>query len=116
MVQKGLMVFTFLLAGVYIAGGASFVIGYATESLDWDASGFETVYFGAIPFIAAAMVLSGIFLCERCLRLGPALVIVGAVAMAALWFWVFFILVPAGVVVVAFAVVRARNFARASAI
>ena len=45
--QKGLLVFTFLLAGVYIAGGASFVVGYASGALDWDPSDFETVNFGA---------------------------------------------------------------------
>ena len=32
--------------------------------------------------------------------------------MAAVWFWLFFLLVPVTIVVIAFAVFRARRFAR----
>ena len=71
--------------------------------MDWDPSAFEATYFGAIPFIVAQMVLSGIYLCQRCHRLGPGLVIGGTVALAALWFWIAFILVPAAIVVIALA-------------
>ena len=40
----------------------------------------------------------------------------GAVAVAAAWFWMFFVLVPASIVVIAFVIVRARRLAQAGAI
>ena len=67
--------------------------------------------FGAVPFVAAAMVLWGLRISRQSPRLGPGLVAIAAVAMAAVWFWLFFILVPVSIVVIAFAVTRARRLA-----
>jgi hypothetical protein len=109
MLQKGLLGLTVLLAALYIAGGVGFTVGYVSGSLDWEVSALEAVYFGAIPFTSAAMILLGLFISKRSPWLGTSLVAIGAVAMTALWFWLFFILVPLTIVVIAFAVFRARR-------
>ena len=80
-------------------------------SLDWEPSGFEAVLLGVIPLTAAGMVLLGLYVSNRSLRLGPSLVAIGTAIMAGVWFWLFFILVPAGIVVTGFAVIRARRLA-----
>ena len=106
------LVLTVLLAGVYVAGGVSFIIGYASGSMDWDPSVLEALMFGAIPIAAAPMVLWGLYVSKQSTRLGPGLVIVGTMAVTAAWFWFFFALVPLSIVVIAFAIVRARKFSK----
>ncbi len=110
--QKGLLGLTVLLAALYIAGGVGFTVGYVSGSLDWEAEAWEAMLLGVVPFTAAAMILSGLFISKRSPWLGASLVAIGTVAMAALYFWLFFILVPLTIVVIAFAVFRARSFAR----
>ena len=101
-----------LLAALYIAGGVGFTVGYVSGSLDWEAEAWEVMLLSVVPFTAAAMVLLGLFISKRSPWLGASLVAIGAVAMAVLYFWLFFILVPLTIVVIAFAVLRARGFAR----
>ena len=113
--QKGLLVFTVILAGLYIAGGISFVVGWATGTSDWDANVLEGLIFTIVPLVAGTMVIFGIFNCQKSPRLGIGLVTVGSIAMAALWFWLAFILMPFAAVVIATAVMRSRNFVRRSA-
>ena len=110
--QKGLQGLTVLLAAFYIAGGAAFTVGYVSGSLDWEAGVLEAVILGAIPFTAAAMDLAGLLVAQRAPQLGTALVSVGVIAMAAVWFWMFLITVPVGLLVIGFAVFRARRFVR----
>ncbi len=110
--QKGLLGLTVLLAALYIAGGVGFTVGYVSGSLDWEAEAWEVMLLGVVPFAAAALVVVGLLIGKRSPWLGTSLVAIGAVAMAALYFWLFFILVPLTIVVIAFAVFRARRFAR----
>jgi hypothetical protein len=110
--QKGLLGLTVLLAALYIAGGVGFTVGYVSGSLDWEVEAWEVMLLGVVPFAAAAMVVGGLLIGKRSPWLGASLVAIGAVAMAALYFWLFFILVPLTIVVIAFAVFRARRFAR----
>ncbi len=110
--QKGLLGLTVLLAALYIAGGVGFTVGYVSGSLDWEVEAWEVMLLGVVPFAAAAMVVGGLLIGKRSPWLGTSLVAIGAVAMAALYFWLFFILVPLTIVVIAFAVFRARRFAR----
>lgn len=112
MLQKGLLGLTVLLAALYIAGGLGFTVGYVSGSLDWEAEAWEVMLLGVVPFAAAAMVVGGLLIGKRSPWLGTSLVAIGAVAMAALYFWLFFILVPLTIVVIAFAVFRARRLAR----
>ena len=112
MLQKVLLGLTVLLAALYIAGGVGFTVGFVSGSLDWEASALEAVILGAIPIAAATMVLLGLFISKRSPWLGTSLIAIGAVAGAAVWFWLFFILVPLTIVVIAFAVSRARRFTR----
>jgi hypothetical protein len=107
--QKGLLGLTVLLAALYIAGGVGFTVGYVSGSLDWEVEAWEVMLLGVVPFAAAAMVVGGLLIGKRSPWLGTSLVAIGAVAMTALWFWLFFILVPLTIVVIAFAVFRARR-------
>ena len=112
MLHKGLLGLTVLLAAFYIAGGVGFIVGYVSGTLDWEVSALEAVILGAIPLAAAVMVLLGLSMSKRSPWLGASLVAISTVAMAAVWFWLFFILVPLTIAVIAFAVSRARRFAR----
>ena len=112
MLQKVLLGLTVLMAGIYIAGGLSFIVGYVSGSMDWEPSVLEAMIFGAIPIAAGPMVLSGLYMIKRSPRLGPGLVAIGAVAVTATWFWMFFIFAPISIIVIAFAIVRARRFSQ----
>ena len=80
-------------------------------ALDWDPNVAEGVLFGAVPIAASATVLWGLRISRQSPRLGPGLVAIATVAMAAVWFWLAFILAPAAIVVIAFAFTRARRLA-----
>lgn len=110
-IQNGLIALTVLLAGAYIAGGLSVMIGDASGSTDWEPSVLEVVFLGAIPIAAGPMILWGLYISKRSQRLGPGLVAVGAVVVTGAWFWLAIFLVPVSIVVIAFAVFRARKFA-----
>ena len=58
-------VFTVLLAGLYIAGGISFVVGWASGASDWDPNVLEALIFTIVPFVAGTLVIFGMFKCER---------------------------------------------------
>ena len=58
-IQNGLIALTVLLAGAYIAGGLSVIIGDASGSTDWEPSVLEVVFLGAIPIAAGPMILWG---------------------------------------------------------
>ena len=110
--QKGLIGLTVLAAALYVAGGLGFVIGYASGSLDWSPEAWEVAIFGGVPFAAAALVAVGLLIGKLAPWQGVALVSLGVVAMAAAWFWLFFITIPIGLLIIGSAVLRARRFSR----
>lgn len=93
-----------LLAGFFIIPSFLVLLG--------NGSGFSTagrLFFALVGLSAGVAMLTGLAVGGRSPWLGAGLLAAGAVVMAVLWFWLFFILVPAALVVVTLSVVRARR-------
>ena len=65
--------------------------------------------FGAISVLAGAAVGSGLLTSRRNPLLGIGLVAAGAITVAAAWYWMLVITIPAGIAMVAIAFFRARQ-------
>ena len=110
--QKGAIGLTLLVAALYVAGAVGFVVDQSTGNADWTAEAWEVVLFGVAPFAAAALVVVGLLIGKRSPWWGTGLLAGGTTVMALVWFWLFFILVPVAIIVITFAVLRARRFSR----
>jgi hypothetical protein len=71
--------------------------------------GSGTAAFGAISLFAGAAVAVGLLISRRHPSLGIGLVSVGAISIAAAWYWMLVITVPIGIAFVAIAYFRARS-------
>ena len=109
MFQRGMPVFMVLLAGFFLAHSAFFL---AIGPNDWDPTGFERALLGIVPIAAAGSILWGLHLGERAPWLGAWLLIGGTLLVALLWYWFFVVSVPVLILVIWFAVSRARRFER----
>ena len=97
-----------LLAGFYILNSLGVALMWGADEEDrW---GY--VALGLAGVSAGALMLAGIFLGGRAPRLGAGVLATGAILMAGLAFWLWPIMVPVTLVVVAFAVFRARELTR----
>ena len=67
------------------------------------------VIFGSLMLFAGVTMAAGLVLSTRKPRLGIALVAVGAISIAVMWFWMPFITIPIGVAFIYLAYRRARN-------
>lgn len=67
----------------------------------------EAVIWGIANPLAAAFVIAGALQAESAPRRGIALLAIGAVAMAGLWYWTWMVVAPLAAVLIAVAVVRA---------
>ena len=97
-----------LLAGFYILNSLGVALMRGAEEEDrW---GY--VAMGLAGVSAGALMLAGIFLGGRAPWLGAGVLAAGAILMASVAYWLWPIMVPVTLVVVAFAVFRARELTR----
>ena len=109
--DKGMVGFIALLALFYLAMGPVSLVFMGSD--DWEPSTMERALLGLVPMAAGALMLTGLFvISKRAPWWGAGLLSGGAVLMSVLWFWLFFISIPVTLGVIAFAVFRARRFAR----
>ena len=97
-----------LLAGFYILNSLGVALMWGAEEEDrW---GY--VAMGLAGVSAGALMLAGTFLGGRAPWLGAGVLAAGAILMASVAYWLWPIMVPVTLVVVAFAVFRARELTR----
>ncbi len=91
-----------LFAGFTIVYGVSIIIRHAEEGL----------VYGIGPIVAAALLVIGFFISERVPLKGAVMLVIGAVAIPIIHFWMFPIYIPISLVIISFGVYRARGFAK----
>ena len=108
--ERGVWVVTLALAIMYLLPSIPIIFGAG----DFDSDAVRVIYGvgGVSPGVA---MLTGLFVGPRAAWLGAGLVVAGAIAMAFLWFWLFYALVPLTLLVTGFAIYRARRTTREGA-
>ena len=107
-IRSSSLVVTALLAAFYILNSLAVALMWGADQEDrW---GY--VALGLAGVAAGALVLVGAFLEGRAPWLGSGVVAVGAILMASIVYWLWPVMVPVTVVVIAFAVFRARELSR----
>ena len=101
---RGLLLFGLAVAALPIVVGAGVVLGGGDGSL-----GLGAVLFGIFSMAAGAAVLAGLLTSSRSPIAGMLLVGLGALAIAAMWYWMLVITIPIGIALVAIAFFRARQ-------
>ena len=101
---RGLLLFGLAVAALPIVVGAGVVLGGGDGSL-----GLGAVLFGIFSMAAGAAVLAGLLTSSRSPIAGMLLVGLGALAIAAMWYWMLVITIPIGIALVAIAFFRARS-------
>jgi len=101
---RGLLLFGLAVAALPIVVGAGVVLGGGDGSL-----GLGAVLFGIFSMAAGAAVLAGLLTSSRSPIAGMLLVGLGALAIAAMWYWMLVITIPIGTALVAIAFFRARQ-------
>ena len=96
---RGLFVLALTLAALPIIWGASRVGGEGGAGAAW----------GLATLLAGVVLLAGLLLIRRNPVLGLRLVAAGAIGVVVLWFWMFFIVIPAVAVIGIIAYRRARQ-------
>jgi hypothetical protein len=92
----------------------AFVFGVAALPAVWGATravgvrGADGVVYGLATLMVGVTLLVGLWLTSRRPSVGIWLVVVGALGVCALWFWMFVIIIPVAVALVVFAYFRAR--------
>ena len=66
-------------------------------------------FWGIANLVTVSLVVAGALQTRSAPRRGTALLAIGAVAMAALWYWAWIVSVPFAIVLIAVAVLRALN-------
>lgn len=103
--MRGLLALAVLVALVPIGVGAMAVIG---ANGDWD-NDTERIVFGLLSALAGTAMLAGLILSRSRPVLGIALVLAGAAALSAMWYWIAVITLPIGLGLAAVAFFRARQ-------
>jgi len=103
--MRGLVTVGVVLAVILIVTGIGSI---ADAFLDSDV-GSGMAAFGAITVLAGAAVAGGLMISRRHPLLGIGLVTVGAITVAAAWYWMLVITIPIGIALVAIAFFRARQ-------
>jgi len=107
-IRTSSLVVTALLAAFYIFNGITVALMWGADEEDrW---GY--VAMGLAGVSAGALMLAGTFLGGRAPWLGAGVLAAGAILMASVAYWLWPIMVPVTLVVVAFAVFRARELTR----
>jgi len=107
-IRTSSLVVTALLAAFYILNSLAVALMWGADEEDrW---GY--VALGLAGVSAGAVNLVGIFLEGRAPWLGAGVVAVGAILMASVAYWLWPVMAPITIVVVAFAVFRARELSR----
>lgn len=107
-IRTSSLVVTALLAAFYIFNGLAVALMWGADEEDrW---GY--VAMGLAGVSAGALMLAGVFLGGRAPWLGAGVLAAGAILMASVAYWLWPIMVPVTLVVVAFAVFRARELTR----
>ena len=107
-IRTSSLVVTGLLAAFYILNSLAVALVWGAE--DEDRWGY--VALGSAGVAAGAVMLAGIFLEGRAPWLGAGVLAAGAILMAAAAFWLWPVMVPITLVVIAFAAFRARELKR----
>ena len=94
-----------LLAAFYILNSVAVALLWGAE--EGDRSGYIALGFAGVS--AGALMLAGVFLEARVPWLGAAVLAGGAILMASAAYWLWPVMVPITLVVVAFALFRARE-------
>jgi len=103
--MRSLVAVGVVLALLLIVTGIASV---ADAFLDSDVASGQAA-FGAITLLAGAAVAAGLLTSRRNPLLGIGLVAVGAITVAAAWYWMLVITIPIGIAMVAIAFFRARQ-------
>jgi protein-S-isoprenylcysteine O-methyltransferase Ste14 len=96
---RGLFIFALIVAALPIIWGASRVAGEGGGGAAW----------GSATLLAGVVLIAGLLLIRRNPVLGLWLVAAGALGVALLLFWMFFIVIPALIVIGVVAYKRARS-------
>lgn len=107
MIERAVWVLTLALAVMYVVPSVPILFGAG----DFDSEAVRVTY-GIVGVSAGLAMLAGLLINDRSPWLSTGLIVAGAVGMAVLWFWLFYALVPLTLVVVGFAIVRARRVTR----
>ena len=97
--MRGLFILALAGAALPIIWGASRIAGVGGAGVAW----------GLATLLAGVVLAAGILLIRRNPVLGLGLVAAGAIGVAVLWFWMFFIVVPVLSAIGAIAYYRARR-------
>jgi hypothetical protein len=103
--MRGFLAVGVVLAFFLIVAG---VASIADAVFDADVASGQAV-FGAITLLAGAAVAAGLLTSRRNPLLGIGLVAVGAITVAAAWYWMLVVTIPIGIALVTIAFFRARQ-------
>lgn len=85
-----------LLFGAVVIALVPAVMGATVLAGNGDLSSSERAVFGSLSMVVGVLMAAGLMLSRSSPRVGLGLVILGAVGIAILWFWAFFITIPIG--------------------
>lgn len=102
---RGLLALAVLVALFPIAVGVTVVVGASGE---WD-NDTERIVFGSLWAVAGAAIIAGLLLSRTRPYLGIGLVVAGAIALSAMWYWIAVITLPIGLGLALVAYFRARQ-------
>ncbi len=108
--QRGMLGSVVLLAGFFIVmGPVSFLFA---GSEDWQPTTFERAFFGIVPIVAGSMILTGLYVIPISSPWRRSPIGRGAIVMALLRVWLFFISIPVVIFMIWYGVSRARKVGR----
>jgi hypothetical protein len=103
--NRGIPILILLFAALNVFYGVAITVrGSNEDNLTWAA------LFGVGTIAAAAALATGYMMLKRSPWMGAGMIALGAAAITAIQFWMFVIYVPIALVIIAFAVFRARDY------